>query len=83
MCLPISGTSTNSGTIYDDNGTDNSGKHYLLRWEIQGDGETLHLRLRGAGDYHPAWLENIRVQLPAGEQRELVIEGNITVKSDE
>ena len=69
-----------TGVIYDDDGTDNSGKHYLLRWEMQGDGEDLHIRIQGEGEYRPAWLDNISLELPFDEGRRIVIDSNLNIQ---
>ncbi len=78
---PDPGTSTNSGTIYDDNGTAREGEPYWrLDWKLHGDAHNLYLRLNESGDYEPAYRDNIRVTLPPGEKRRLIISGNLDVQ---
>ena len=78
---PDPGTSTNSGTIYDDNGTAREGEPYWrLDWKLHGDAHNLYLRLNESGDYEPAYRNNIHVTLPPGEKRRLIISGNLNVQ---
>ena len=78
---PDPGTSTNSGTLYDDNGTAREGEPYWrLDWKLHGDAHNLYLRLNESGDYEPAYRDNIRVTLPPGEKRRLIISGNLAVQ---
>ena len=78
---PDPGTSTNSGIIYDDNGTAREGEPYWrLDWKLRGDAHNLYLRLNESGDYEPAYRDNIRVTLPPGEKRRLIISGNLDVQ---
>ena len=78
---PHKGAGESEGIIYDDNGTASDGSHYRLDWRMETNATRITLHLNGSGDYHPAWLENIRIQLPPHEQRKLTMEGNISIKS--
>lgn len=77
---PQKGTGESTGVIYDDDGTNAQGEHLLIRWTMHGSATDIRLHLEHSGNYRAAWLNNLRVQLPAGEQRKLVIEGNVAVK---
>jgi len=45
-----------------------------MRWALRSSSDRLELTLEKRGDYQPAWRE-IEVLLPAGERRELWING--------
>ena len=77
---PAKGNEKSEGTLYDDNGTAADGAHWQLHWRLHGHGDELYLRLDASGDYHPAYLDNLRVTLPPNETRRLIISGNIDVQ---
>ena len=77
--FPRGGKGTDQGVHYDDDGVSQSAS-YRLHWTMDSDATTIRLHLRGEGDYQPAWLNDLRVTLPAGERRELVVESKIPTK---
>ena len=77
--FPHKGMGESTGVIYDDNGTDASGTHCLIRWRMSGSATDILLHLEHSGSYRAPWLANIRVQLPPGERRTLHIDGNVNI----
>lgn len=78
---PPKGAGECTGVIYDDDGTASDGTHSLIRWRMETNAKRITLHLEHSGSYQPAWLANIRVQLPPQESRSLAVSGNVSIKS--
>ncbi|MNN83702.1 hypothetical protein D3C81_2007840 [compost metagenome] len=50
------------------------GNALWLEWEMACSGSTINLTFNPHGDYRPAW-KTLKVTLPAGEKRQLLING--------
>ncbi len=74
---PAPGDARTEGEFFDDDGESHGwrqGNALWMRWALRSSSDRLELTLEKRGDYQPAWRE-IEVLLPAGERRELWING--------
>ncbi|EMC7915128.1 glycoside hydrolase family 31 protein [Enterobacter kobei] len=75
--FPVKGVGTTSGLLFEDDGESwgyQNGNALWVAWEMVCDGETVNLNISARGDYHPAW-NALKVSLPAGEKRKLLVNG--------
>ncbi len=76
---PVKGTGTSTGVVFDDDGESwgyQQGNALWLNWEMRCDADAIHLTITRRGDYQPAYCA-IDFTLPAGEQRKLVVNGQV------
>ena len=55
-------------------GATRTGNALWVEWEMVCDGATINLKVNARGDYRPAW-KALKVSLPAGEKRTLLVNG--------
>jgi alpha-glucosidase len=75
--FPVKGVGTTSGLLFEDDGESwgyQKGNALWLEWEMVCDGTTINLKVAARGDYRPAW-HALKVSLPVGEKRKLLING--------
>lgn len=75
--FPLKGVGTTSGMLFEDDGESwgyQKGNALWLEWEMLCEGSTIHLNVTARGDYRPAW-KALKVTLPVGEKRQLLING--------
>ncbi|ASY77473.1 glycoside hydrolase family 31 protein [Pectobacterium polaris] len=73
---PVAG-GTDSGLLFEDDGETwqwREGNALWLRWEIRTDSQRIDVTFTSEGRYQPAW-QHATLRLPAGEQRQLYING--------
>ncbi|WPU24578.1 glycoside hydrolase family 31 protein [Cedecea neteri] len=74
---PLQGAGVSRGMLFEDDGESwgyKDGNALWLSWEITGTAETINVAFSRKGDYLPAWRE-IKLSLPEGEQRRLLVNG--------
>jgi len=75
--FPLKGAGEARGELFEDDGESwgyKDGNALWVNWQMQCSADAVHVTLDAKGDYRPAWRE-LRVTLPAGETRRLVING--------
>ncbi|WP_230492493.1 glycoside hydrolase family 31 protein [Martelella alba] len=75
--FPYLGAGRGTGMLYEDDGESQGwrdGHALWLTWEMICDASRVTLLIRQRGDYRPAWRE-LTVSLPAGDRREIHING--------
>ena len=75
--FPVKGVGSTSGQLFEDDGESwgyKEGNALWLDWEMVCTGSTIDLKVKARGDYRPAW-KALKVTLPAGEKRQLLING--------
>ncbi len=75
--FPLKGAGEARGELFEDDGESwgyKDGNALWVNWQMQCSADAVHVKLDAKGDYRPAWRE-LRVTLPAGETRRLVING--------
>jgi alpha-glucosidase len=75
--FPVKGVGTTSGLLFEDDGESwgyQNGNALWVAWEMVCDGATVNLNIGARGDYRPAW-NALKVSLPAGEKRKLLVNG--------
>ncbi|MNC72100.1 hypothetical protein D3C75_1231100 [compost metagenome] len=73
---------TTSGLLFEDDGESwgyQKGNALWLEWDMVCDGATINLNVAARGDYRPAW-KALKVSLPAGEKRQLRVNGEDTAE---
>ena len=73
----MKGTGRSAGLLFEDDGESwgyQNGNALWLEWEMVCDATTVNLKISASGDYRPAW-KALKVSLPAGEKRKLLING--------
>ncbi len=78
--FPLSGIGSGTGLLYEDDGESfgwRDGHALWLRWEMHSKADRIDIRFQQEGDYRPAW-DVLTLQLPAGEDRPLYINGTRT-----
>lgn len=74
---PLQGTGVSHGSLFEDDGESwgyQQGNALWLSWEIRCTADEIHVSFSRKGDYQPAWSE-MKLTLPAGEKRRLVVDG--------
>jgi alpha-glucosidase len=74
---PLQGTGVSHGSLFEDDGESwgyQQGNALWLSWEIRCTADEVHVSFSRKGDYQPAWSE-MKLTLPAGEKRRLVVDG--------
>ncbi|SUX61532.1 Uncharacterised protein [Citrobacter amalonaticus] len=77
MLYPVNGVGMTSGLLFEDDGESwgyQHGNALWVEWEMQCEGATINLKVNARGDYRPAW-KALKVSLPAGERRTLLVNG--------
>ena len=75
--FPMKGIGRSSGLLFEDDGESwgyKEGNALWLEWEMVCTASTIDLKVNARGDYRPAW-EALKVTLPEGEKRQLLING--------
>jgi len=75
--FPVKGVGTTTGMLFEDDGESwgyQNGNALWVEWEMVCDGATINLKVNARGDYRPAW-KSLKVSLPAGEKRTLLVNG--------
>ena len=75
--FPVKGVGTTSGLLFEDDGESwgyQKGNALWVEWEMVCDGATINLKVSARGDYRPAW-KALKVSLPVGEKRTLLVNG--------
>jgi alpha-glucosidase len=75
--FPVKGVGTTSGLLFEDDGESwgyQNGNALWVEWEMVCDGSTVNLKVNARGDYRPAW-KALKVSLPSGEKRKLLVNG--------
>jgi alpha-glucosidase len=75
---PLKGCGTSQGSLFEDDGESwgyKEGNALWLDWEIRCGVEEIHVTFNRKGDYLPAW-KQLKLTLPSGETRRLVVEGS-------
>jgi alpha-glucosidase len=81
---PLQGKGVSNGLVFEDDGESwgyQQGNALWLNWEMRSDAEAIHLNFQRKGDYQPAW-KTLQIALPAGELRQLYIDGVAVAASD-
>lgn len=76
---PLKGTGISHGSLFEDDGDSwgyQQGHALWLNWEIYSNAQEIHLTFNRKGDYLPAW-RKMKLTLPAGETRRLVVDGKV------
>ncbi|MEW7311632.1 glycoside hydrolase family 31 protein [Buttiauxella gaviniae] len=74
---PLQGAGVSHGSLFEDDGESwgyQQGNALWLSWEIRCTAKEIHVNFSRKGDYQPAWKE-LKLTLPAGETRRLVVDG--------
>lgn len=74
---PLQGAGVSHGSLFEDDGESwgyKEGKALLLSWEIICSANEINVAFSRKGDYQPAWRE-IKLSLPEGEKRRLLVNG--------
>ncbi|AFJ47669.1 glycoside hydrolase family 31 protein [Shimwellia blattae] len=74
---PLQGPGVTCGMLFEDDGESwgyQTGNALWLNWEMRCDSTCINLCLTPKGDYQPAW-KTLKITLPAGESRQLLING--------
>ncbi|NIF31023.1 glycoside hydrolase family 31 protein [Enterobacter sp. Cy-643] len=74
---PLQGAGVSHGMLFEDDGESwgyRDGNALWLSWEITCSAEAINVVFSRKGDYLPAWRE-IRLSLPEGEKRRLLVNG--------
>lgn len=75
--FPRKGPGRDGGLLFEDDGESwgyQQGNALWLTWEAVCDGSSIDLQITTRGDWRPAW-KTLKVTLPAGETRRLLING--------
>lgn len=83
--FPLQGTGTNTASFFDDDGESNDylkGKCLQTRIEIVCNLNSIKLSISKTGSYQPAY-KSYKLVLPAGEQRQLIVNGKTYQSGDE
>ena len=75
--FPVSGVGSTSGLLFEDDGESwgyQKGNALWVEWEMECNATTINLKVKSRGDYRPAW-KALKVSLPAGEKRKLLVNG--------
>ena len=75
--FPLKGVGVDRGMLFEDDGESwgyQNGNALWLEWEMVCDGATVNLKVNARGDYRPAW-KALKVTLPVGEKRRLLVNG--------
>lgn len=78
--FPLKGTGRSAGLLFEDDGESwgyKEGNALWVTWEMVCNADTIAVHIQTRGDYRPAW-KTLKVSLPAGERRHLVINGVVT-----
>ena len=81
---PLQGKGVSNGLVFEDDGESwgyQQGNALWLNWEMRSDAEAIHLNFQRKGDYQPAW-KTLQIALPAGELRQLYIDGVAVTAAD-
>ena len=75
--FPLKGMGTCRGLLFEDDGESwgyRNGNALWVEWEMVCDSASINLKVKARGDYRPAW-KALKVSLPAGEKRRLLVNG--------
>ncbi|MGL5700594.1 MAG: DUF5110 domain-containing protein, partial [Kluyvera sp.] len=75
--FPLKGVGSTKGLLFEDDGESwgyQNGNALWVEWEMVCTGEAINLKVNARGDYRPAW-KALKVTLPEGEKRKLLING--------
>ena len=75
--FPLQGKGVTNGMLFEDDGESwgyQQGNALWLNWEMRSDAQSIHVTFTRKGTFQPAW-QRLKVTLPVGEQRKLLIEG--------
>ena len=77
LLFPPMGKGKDKGLLFEDDGETHAwreGHALWLNWEITADNQRIDVNFTRKGDFRPAWKE-ITLRLPAGETRQLYVDG--------
>lgn len=75
--FPLKGTGSTRGLLFEDDGESwgyKEGDALWLEWEMICSANSINLNINARGSYRPAW-KALKLSLPAGEKRKLLVNG--------
>ena len=75
--FPLKGTGSTRGMLFEDDGESwgyKQGDALWLEWEMICSANSINLNINARGSYRPAW-KALKLSLPAGEKRKLLVNG--------